>query len=111
MRMTVLFAKSEGMLQRILDAFVRACRRGKLKVNAGKSKVMVFKRAGGQTINFAKPHRVGSEAILGCKIWLGKEMEEVNDCLGMSKKGRRIVVFRDMNGKVEKSELTGVVGK
>ncbi len=34
-----------------------------------------------QTINFAKkPYRVGSEAILGCKIWLEKErMEEVNE--------------------------------
>ncbi len=34
-------------------------------MNAGKSKVMVFKRAKEQTINFAKPYRVGSEAILG----------------------------------------------
>ncbi len=33
-----------------------------------------------QTINFAKPYTVGSEAILGCKIWLGKQnMEEVNE--------------------------------
>ncbi len=49
-------------------------------MNAGKSKVMVFERAKEQTIDFAKPYRVGSEAILGCKIWLGKEkMEEVND--------------------------------
>ncbi len=29
-----------------------------------------------QTINFAKPYRVGSVAILGCKIWLGKERME-----------------------------------
>ncbi len=33
-----------------------------------------------QTIDFAKSYRVGSEAIAGCKIWLGKEkMEEVNE--------------------------------
>ncbi len=39
-----------------------------------------FKRTKEQTINFAKLYRVGSEAILGCKIWLGKEkMEEVNE--------------------------------
>ncbi len=77
---TVLLAESEGMLQRILDEFDRVCRRGKLKVNADKSKVMVFKRAREQTIDFAKPYRVGSEAILGCKIWLGKEkMEEVKE--------------------------------
>ncbi len=51
-----------------------------MKVNASKSKVMVFERAREQTTDFAKPHRVGSEAKLGCKIWLGKvKMEEVNE--------------------------------
>ncbi len=80
MRVTVLLAESEGMLQRIVDEFDRVCRRKKLKVNAGKSKVMVFERAREQTIDFAKPFRGGPEAILGCKIWLGKEkMEEVNE--------------------------------
>ncbi len=49
-------------------------------MNAGKSKVMVFERAREQTIDFAKQYREGSEAILGCKIWLGKEkMEEMNE--------------------------------
>ncbi len=52
---TVLLAESEGMLQWIPDEFDRVCKRRKLKVNAGKSKVMVFKRAREQTINFAKP--------------------------------------------------------
>ncbi len=75
----VLLAESEGMLQRIVDKFDRVCKRRKLKVNAGKSKVMVFETVREQTINFAKMYRVGSEAILGCKIWLGKEMEEVNE--------------------------------
>ncbi len=76
---TVLLAESEGMLQRIVDEFHRVCRR-KLKVNSGKSKVKVSDRAREQTIDFAKPYRVGSEAIPGCKIWLGKEkMEEVNE--------------------------------
>ncbi len=36
---TVLLAESEGMLQRIVDEFDRVCKRRKLKVNAGKSKV------------------------------------------------------------------------
>ncbi len=44
MRMTVLLAESEGKLQRIVDVFDRVCKRRKLKVSAGKSKVMVFKR-------------------------------------------------------------------
>ncbi len=42
---TVLLAESEGMLQRIVDEFDRVCKRKKLKVNARKSKVMVFERA------------------------------------------------------------------
>ncbi len=76
---TVLLAESERMLQRIVDEFDRVCKRRKLKVNARKCKVMVFERAREQTINFAKLYRVGSEAILECKTWLGKKkMEEVN---------------------------------
>ncbi len=75
----VMLAESEGMLQRIVDEYDRICKRRKLKVNAGKSKVMVFKIPREQTINFAKPYRVGSEAILGCKIWLGKEKTEANE--------------------------------
>ncbi len=77
---TMLFAESEGMLRKIVDEFDRVCKRRKLKVNASKSKVMVLERTREQTINFAKPYRMGSEAILECKIWLGKErMEEVNE--------------------------------
>ncbi len=76
---TVLLAETEGMLQRIVDEFGRVHKRRKLKVNAGKSKVMIFEKAREQTITFAKAYRVGSEAIRGCKIWLGKEkMEEMN---------------------------------
>ncbi len=76
----MLLAESKGMLQRIVDEFYKVCKRRKLKVHAGKSKMMVFERAREQTINFTKPYRVGSEAILGCNIWLGKKkMEEVNE--------------------------------
>ncbi len=68
------------MLQRIVDEFDKVCKRRKFKVNAGKTKVMVFERAREQTINFAKPYRVGSEAILECKMWLREErMKEVNE--------------------------------
>ncbi len=57
----MLLAVSEGMLQRIIDEFNRVCKTTKLKVNTGKSKVMVFERAREQAINFAKPYRMGSE--------------------------------------------------
>ncbi len=76
---TVLLAESEGMLQRIVDEFGRVCTRRKLKVNAGKSKVIVFERAKEQTIDIAKPYRVELEAIPRCKILLGKKMEEVSE--------------------------------
>ncbi len=80
MRMTqCCWLKVRRCFKRIVDEFEMVCKRRKLKVNAGKSKVMVFEREREQTIDFAKPYRVGSEAILGCKIWLGKKMEEVNE--------------------------------
>ncbi len=46
----MLLAEREGMLQRIVDEFDRVCKRKKLKVNAGNSKVMVFDRASEQTV-------------------------------------------------------------
>ncbi len=77
---TVFLAESERKLQMIVDEFYRVCRRRKLKVNAGKSKVMGIERAREQTIDFAKPYRVGSETMTGCKIWLEREkMEEVTE--------------------------------
>ncbi len=76
MQMTVLLAKIERMLQRTVDKLDRVCRRRKLKVNAGNSKVVVFKRTKEQTINFAKTYRVRSEVVIRCKIWLGKEKIE-----------------------------------
>ncbi len=39
---TVLLAESERVLQWIVDEFDTVCKRRKLKVNSGKSKVMVF---------------------------------------------------------------------
>ncbi len=41
---TVLLAESEGELRRVVNEFYTVCKRRKLKVNAGKSKVMVFER-------------------------------------------------------------------
>ncbi len=49
-----------AMLQRIVDKFERVCKRIKLKVNEGKSKVMFFEGAREQTIDFPKLYRVGS---------------------------------------------------
>ncbi len=42
--MTVLLAESEGDLQRVVNELFNICKRRKLKVNAGKSQMMVLKR-------------------------------------------------------------------
>ncbi len=67
---TGLLAESEGRLQRIVDEFARVCKRRKLKVNAGKSKVMVFERASEQ-----KPYRVGFGGYTWMQdmIWEGED--------------------------------------
>ncbi len=101
----MLLAESEGMLQRIVDVFDRVCKRRKLRVNAGKSKVMVFERAREQIFNCAKPYRVGSEAILGCKIWLGKEkMKEVNEFKYL---GTILCKHGSMEGEVREKTVKG----
>ncbi len=102
---TVLLAECEGMLQRKVDEFDRLCERRKLKVNADKRKVMIFERAREHTINFAKPYRVGPEAILGCKIWSGKEkMEEVNEFKYL---GAILCKHGSMEGKIRERTVKG----
>ncbi len=41
---TLLLAGSEGDMQRVVNEFYSVCKRRKLKVHTGKSKVMVFER-------------------------------------------------------------------
>ncbi len=66
-------------LQKIVDEFDRVCKRRKLKVNAGKSKVMVFEREREQTIGFAKPYRVRAESTMKCRIRLREERMEMTE--------------------------------
>ncbi len=44
LQMRVLLAENEGMLQGIVEEFDRVCKRRKPRVNAEKSKVMVFEK-------------------------------------------------------------------
>ncbi len=58
-------------------------KRRKLKVNAGKSKVMVFERREEEVIDFNTVYRVRMPAVARCRISLGSEkMEEVSEFLG-----------------------------
>ena len=49
-----------------MDEFFSVCMRRKLKVDAGKSKVMVFKRREVEVVDFNKTYRV-SALLIGCE--------------------------------------------
>ncbi len=78
---TVLLTESEWDLQRAVNEFISVCKRRKLKVNAGKSKVMVFERREEEVINFNTANRVRLPEVANCRIMFGSEkMEEVSEC-------------------------------
>ncbi len=74
---TVMLAEGEEDLQRTVNEFYSVCKRRKFKVNAGKSKVMVFERREEVTdINTA--YRVRLPAVVRYSLRLGSEkMEKV----------------------------------
>ena len=49
---TVLFAENEEELQKVMDKFYNVCARRKQKVNAGKSKGIVFERREVEMVDF-----------------------------------------------------------
>ena len=70
LQMTLLFADIEEELQRVVDEFYSVCTRRKLKVNALKSKVIVFERS--QDI-FDTPYRVSVSAVERCEVAMSRE--------------------------------------
>ena len=76
----VLFAESEQELQRMVTEFDRVCERRKLRVNVGKSKVMVFERRDYDTIDFGRGYRVRVIDEQKCNVGLkGEQLEEVKE--------------------------------
>ncbi len=69
---TVLLAESEGNLQRVVNEFYSVCKRRKLKVNAGKSKVIVFERRVVEVVDFNTAYRVRLPAVARCRVMLGR---------------------------------------
>ncbi len=53
-----MLTESEKELQRVVDQFHSVCTRRKLRVNAGKSKMMIFERNGVEMVNFGNPYRM-----------------------------------------------------
>ncbi len=73
----MLLAECERKLQRVVDQSHSVCSRRKLRVNAGKSKVMVFEREEVVVLNFGNPYRVSVSVDEWCKIVIGGERMEV----------------------------------
>ncbi len=56
---TVLLTESEEDLQRVANEFYNVCKRRNLKVNARKSKAMMFERRENEVIDFNVAYRAG----------------------------------------------------
>ncbi len=69
---TVFLAEKERELQRVVDQFHTVCSR-KLRVNTGKSKVMVFERREIEVVDFEIPYRVSVPVDEMCEIVMGGE--------------------------------------
>ncbi len=60
--------------------FYSVCKRRKLKMNTGKSKMMVFERREEEVVDFHTAYRIRLPAVARCRIMLGSEkMEEVSE--------------------------------
>ncbi len=76
----MLLAESERDLQRVVNEFYSVCKRRNLKVNAGKSKVMVFERREEEVVDFNTAYILRLPAVTRCRVMLGSEkMEEVRE--------------------------------
>ncbi len=73
----VLLAESEKELQRVVDQFHSVCSGRKLRVNAGKSNVIVFERREVEVVDFGNSYRVSVPVDERCEIMMGGERMEV----------------------------------
>ena len=74
---TVLLAESERELQRVVDQFHSVCSRRKLRVNAGKSKMMMFERKEVEVVNLGNLYRTSVPVDVRYEIVMGGERMEV----------------------------------
>ncbi len=70
---TVLLAESERNLQRVVVRFHSVCSRRKLRVDEGKTKVMVFEKKEVEMVNFGNLYRVSVPVDGRCETVLGGE--------------------------------------
>ncbi len=74
---TVLLAEYEREFQKEVDKFHSVCSRRKLRVNAGKSKMMVCERKVTEVVDYRNPYRVSAPVDEICEIVIGDERMEV----------------------------------
>ena len=102
---TVLLAESERYLQKVVSEFENVCMRRKLKVNVGKSKVMIFEKREYEVIDFGTQYRIAKEERTGCKIKLGREnLEEVDSFKYL---GAVLCKHGSMDGEVRERSIQG----
>ena len=64
----------------MMDEFYNVCTKRMLKINTGKSKVLVFERKEIELVDFNTPYRVSVSTVGTYKVVLSREkMEEVNE--------------------------------
>ncbi len=66
---TLYHQESEKDLQKLVNEFNTVCVRRKLRVNEGKSKVMVFEKRKNKVIDFTEQYRMKLENQKQCKGW------------------------------------------
>ncbi len=96
-------------MQRVVNEFCSVCKRRKLKVNAGKSKLMVFERRE-EVIDFNTAYSVRLPTVARCRTMLRSEkMEEVNEFIYL---GTVSCKHRGMEGEIRERVMKGksVVG-
>ncbi len=74
---TALLAGSEKEIQRVVGQFHSMCSRRRLKVNAGKSRIMVFERKEIEMVNYGDRYRVSVPKDGRCEIVLGDKRIEM----------------------------------
>ncbi len=102
----MLLAESEGDLQSVVNEFYSVCKRRKLKVNAGKSKVMVFERREEEVVDFNIACRVRLPAVVRFRVMLGCEkMEEVSEFIYL---GTVLCKHGEMEGEIRERVMKGI---
>ena len=77
---TVLFVEDEEEFQKVVEEFYSVYTKRKLKVNARKSKVMVFERREVKMVDLNTFYKVSMPAVDRCEdVLRGEKLEEVKD--------------------------------